>query len=323
MDISPPVRKLIMVGACYVDTILSVPQFPQEDHKLRARSLDRRRGGNVANSLEVLQQLQPAEGREYELLLLCVLPAKTSPGTKFVRNSLAEKVSTQHCVYREDHTEPASSYIIKADATGSRTIVNYNELPEMRVEEFQERVTSISRQGGGRMWFHFEGREVETSVACMRWLKERYPNVLLSAEVEKPNREGLELISAEADVVFFSKSWAETKGYQAAEELLRSQAPALPKASLLFCTWGADGAAVLRLRDGHCVTGKAKLLEGFRVVDSVGAGDTFIAGALYALLNQLDLGGGLAESALAAGNHLAVQKVMQEGFGGLSLEGLG
>ena len=31
----------------------------------------------------------------------------------------------------------------------------------------------------------------------------------VSVEVEKPNREGLVELAAEADVVFYSKSWAE------------------------------------------------------------------------------------------------------------------
>jgi len=31
----------------------------------------------------------------------------------------------------------------------------------------------------------------------------------VSVEVEKPGREGLEELAAEADVVFYSKSWAE------------------------------------------------------------------------------------------------------------------
>lgn len=254
--------------------------------------------------------------------LLSVLPAKTSPGTKTVRESLSDRVNIQHCIYRENHIEPASSYIIKSDNTGSRTIVNHNELPEMTLGEFQDAVETGIHQTGKRMWFHFEGREVDTSVACMRWLRQQYSDVLLSVEVEKPNREGLELMAAEADVVIFSKSWAETKGYKNGEEALRAQSATLTKVSLLFCTWGAEGATVLRAQDNYRSNGKATVPQNFKVVDSVGAGDTFTAGALYAILNQLDLGNGVAESALVVGNHLAVRKVMQEGFADLSLEGL-
>lgn len=197
--------------------------------------------------------------------------------------------------------------------------MNYNELPEMKLEEFQERVRAID-QGGGRMWFHFEGREVETSTACMRWLRQQYPDVVLSSEVEKPNREGLEMMAAEAEVVFFSKSWAEAKGYQKATDLLKDQAKGLPRASLLFCTWGADGATVFRTKDQYFVTGKATLPEGFKVIDTVGAGDTFLAGALFGILNPPLDEDRLPDHALAIGNRLAVQKVMREGFAGLQLD---
>lgn len=42
-------------------------------------------------------------------------------------------------------------------------------------------------------------------------------------EVEKPNREGLERLAAEADAVFYSKTWAQAKGFQSAKECLQDQ----------------------------------------------------------------------------------------------------
>lgn len=39
-------KNIVFVGACYLDTILTVPHFPVEDEKLRATSISRRRGGN-------------------------------------------------------------------------------------------------------------------------------------------------------------------------------------------------------------------------------------------------------------------------------------
>jgi hypothetical protein len=45
--------RLIAIGACSIDTILTVPHFPQEDAKLRATSFTRRRtytNGRQGNS---------------------------------------------------------------------------------------------------------------------------------------------------------------------------------------------------------------------------------------------------------------------------------
>lgn len=47
---------VVLVGQIYLDTILHVPHFPHEDHKLRASSKENRRGGNGANTAEVLAQ---------------------------------------------------------------------------------------------------------------------------------------------------------------------------------------------------------------------------------------------------------------------------
>jgi hypothetical protein len=40
-------------------------------------------------------------------------------------------------------------------------------------------------------------------------LRQTYPTVKISVEVEKPGRDGLQGLAAEADVIFYSKSWAQ------------------------------------------------------------------------------------------------------------------
>lgn len=42
--------NVLLVGQIYLDTILNVPHFPEEDHKLRATRMEQRRGGNTANT---------------------------------------------------------------------------------------------------------------------------------------------------------------------------------------------------------------------------------------------------------------------------------
>lgn len=62
-------------------------------------------------------------------------------------------MNLDRCIYREEFSEPASSYIIKSSGTGSRTIVNYNELPEMSVDELKRVIDEV---GPKTTWFHFE-----------------------------------------------------------------------------------------------------------------------------------------------------------------------
>jgi hypothetical protein len=133
----------------------SVPHYLEEDEKLRASSLKIRRGGNCPNSLEVFQQLaQPQDA--VRMYLVSPLPSESSPATQRVKASFGESspVSLEHCLYREMHTEAASSYIIRSEQTGSRTIVNYNNLPEMTIGEFEAIVRRFSSDD--ETWWHFE-----------------------------------------------------------------------------------------------------------------------------------------------------------------------
>ena len=49
------------------------------------------------------------------------------------------------------------------------------------------------------------------TLACIKHLRQRYPAVAISVEIEKPDRKGLQDLATEADVVFYSKSWAQVR----------------------------------------------------------------------------------------------------------------
>lgn len=174
-------KHLILVGACYLDTILTVPHFPEEDSKLRATSLSIRRGGNCPNSLEVLQQLlshsssyssssssstsvAAAHSNDVKLHLVTCLPARSSSATRRIASSFNTEgpvdVDLSHCLYREGHAEAASSYVVRSLETGSRTMVNYSDLPEMSTAEFEMVARAFaSNKDAEDTWWHFEVRE--------------------------------------------------------------------------------------------------------------------------------------------------------------------
>jgi len=220
-------KHLVLVGACYLDTILTVPYFPDEDSKLRATSLQVRRGGNCPNTLEVFHQLaqhqqhHPASTGHVptpvKTHLISSLPSHNSTATKEILSSFdpagdpptdqasetvpGDGISTStpaptpsalsrpspdtgssimegstlsftHCLYREDHASPASSYIVRSNETGSRTIINFNDLPEMTGGEFVKVAGDILKEvregeGEGRgCWWHFEVRCLSS---CSSW----------------------------------------------------------------------------------------------------------------------------------------------------------
>lgn len=148
------------------DQIKRTPYYPGEDDKLRASSIIRRRGGNCPNTLEVLQQLVAHHSTETRpsLNLISILPAKESLASQQIRSQFEPHVRLDHCIYREQFQELASCFIIKSQSTGSRTVVNYNELPEMTVEDF---IPIADKLGPQASWFHFEVCEVGTAVALL------------------------------------------------------------------------------------------------------------------------------------------------------------
>ncbi|EJT80521.1 hypothetical protein GGTG_00517 [Gaeumannomyces tritici R3-111a-1] len=269
----PTMKHIVAVGVCYLDTILglrgsargvvfSVPYFPEEDSKLRATSSQVRRGGNCGNTLEVLQQLlqggEASGGGDIssgsssktgavhtQLHLLSPLPDASSPAAAQILGSFESGggggcfiVGSDLCLHRVGMTLPASSYIIRSEATGSRTIVSQVPLAEMTKDEFAGAVAAFATSNSDetaqdQSWWHFEGRIPETTLWCIRHLRCVLPSATVSVEVEKPGREGLPELAAEADVVFYSKSppWrrkgdggTESRGYRGPEQCLRGEA---------------------------------------------------------------------------------------------------
>lgn len=54
-----------------------------------------------------------------------------------------------------------------------------------------------------------QGRIPETTLEWIQHLRCHLPRARVSVEIEKPGREGLRDLAKEADVVFYSRSWAE------------------------------------------------------------------------------------------------------------------
>ncbi len=300
-----------------------------------------------------------------ELYIIAALPSRSSAETNFVATSFASRISNDDecsnaanvnlslCLYRENETEAVSSYIIFDQSTSSRTIINHNALPEMTFEEFKSAAVGLidpaGTEGIAHLWFHFEGRLPPIALECIRWLRAHSSfagtqlRLTISVEVEKAGREGLQELALEADVVFYSRSWAEAAGYSGAEDCLRDQANLLDvgrgekseelRGRVLICTWGAQGACAVTLSDSPSaptavsgpqdpfVHSPAYTYPDQPIVDTTGAGDTFIAGVLYGMICRvgapLSSRSWTLEETLAFANGLAGRKILQAGFRGL------
>jgi ketohexokinase len=291
--------KILGTGNATLDIVLTVDGYPQENDELRCTDRSVRRGGNTANTLVVLRQLGHACSWAGTL-------ADSAEG-KFIRDDLESRgVDTAAVRFAGAGSVPVSSILLNS-RTGSRTIIHYRDLPEYSVADFR----SLELQSFD--WLHFEGRNVESLRAMLRWSRERYPSIPCSLEIEKP-RTGIEDLFGMAQVLLFSQAYATCLGYTDPSALLQSVHWEFPDADL-FCTWGVAGAVCLN-REGRFAREAAYIPH--RVVDTLGAGDTFNAGVIDGYLARRDAATILRQACVLAG-----RKCGQPGFDGLAHSGFG
>lgn len=261
------------------------------------------------------------------------------------RDLAAHGIGLVHAEAHLDCTTP-SSYITLSQKNGSRTIAVYRgPLPELSLSSF----TRISRQELlAQRWVHFEGRNVENVVGMLSHLravrdgesKEEARCRGVSLEIERKRPDGELRLLPYADVVFVSKEYVTL----AAEMTSPPSAP--PSDPIAFLSalhrkharpgavfvvgWGERGAYGAFARSSgevEVVLVGARKLKDCEVIDTIGAGDSFIAGFLCARIaqqgqpsppqNALAADGAnqsLLQAALARACRVAERKITRHGF---------
>jgi ketohexokinase len=161
-------------------------------------------------------------------------------------------------------------------------------------------------------WIHFEGRIPDVLYVAIPQIRSIFPQATLSIEFEKPNRPGLIELLPFADVAFFSHSFfskfqsevTDLHHLSKTDSFFREMRKRNNKAAFVV-TVGNRGAM-------YCTTeGQGAVpASSVEVVDATGAGDTFIAGFVWA---RGTLGMEIRES-VGLAVALATNKVAQDGF---------
>lgn len=282
--------RILTIGVAALDVVITVDAFPREDDKIRARDVHTRRGGNSANTAVVLSQLGHDTSWAGAI-------TGDGNGDTVARELARSGVKTAHAAVHATGSIPLS-YIINSAETKTRTILHYRDLPEFSVADFRR--VDLRRYD----WIHFEGRNVEETHAMLTHHHKHHPALPCSVEVEKAIP-GIETLFDLADVLLFSRDYANAKGFDEAGRLLADVAPRAPRA-LLVCGWGEAGAWA-RTYEGEEFHSPA---FGYgEVVDTVGAGDVLNAGIIHGLVNQQPL-----QRVLPFACQLAGVKCIQNGF---------
>ncbi len=282
--------RILLVGTVTLDMIFTLDHHPAADEEMRASSLRICRGGNAANTAVVLAGL----GHETEFLgVLANAPELAVIESDFGRHG----VSFGHCPRLPGRVPTSSIYLSGAQ----RSIVHCRDLPELPAQCL--RGMNVSRFD----WVHFEGRNVPELRGMIEHVRAAAPGASISLELEKP-RQGVEQLFALPDLLLCSRGFAHHYGFDAPFRFLDWLFPQTA-AAMVVAAWGEDGAY------GMAVSGEvshAPAQPPAQVVDTLGAGDTFNAGMIHALLDHLQLSG-----ALENGCRLAGRKCGGQGFDGL------
>ena len=281
-------KKILAVGIATLDIVNTVESYPKENDEVRATSQRLCRGGNAANTLVVLRQL----GNQCDWLgVLADDPSSQHISQDFTHYGVNYQLANIH----PDGKTP-TSYVTLNRENGSRTIVHYRDLPEYDFASFNK--IDLSSYD----WIHFEGRHVDDTIRMILHANACCPDTPISVEIEK-HRPGIEKLFPLPNYLIFSHDYAEKKGVEQAEELLMEIKQTAPNAHIV-CTWGKTGAYALN------VDGTLHHSIGFppeKVIDTLGAGDTFNAGLIHALANQHDLGSAIIDACKLAGQKCATE----------------
>lgn len=282
--------RILAVGIATLDIINGVKSYPNEDDEMRAVSQRLCRGGNATNTLAVLSQLG------HDCHWAGVLADE--PDARHIDADLQRHRINTEAVTRLPHGKVPTSYITHNLANGSRTIVHYRDLPEYSFDAFKKIDLSPFD------WLHFEGRNVAETLLMLEWARVQRPALPISIEIEK-ERDHIDQLFSHADLLLFSKPFARGRGHHHALELLKAVRPHAPQSSLI-CTWGEAGAWAVS-REGeelHCTS-----IQPAKVMDTLGAGDTFNAAMIDGGAHGLPLA-----AVLKAACHLAGRKCGHEGL---------
>lgn len=218
--------KILGIGNVVLDIILQTDHYPLEDEEMRAHSRRFEVGGNVCNSLYVLQQLG------HHTSIMASLAADTA--AKQLMDGLSQRNIEAEHIQRFIKGQTPTSYVLQSSHTGSRTITHFRDLEELSFDYFAK--VEIEQYD----WLHFEGRNIENLSGMLNIARTFLTHQPISLEIEKA-RDGIEALFPHANVLIFSHHYAKQKGYESAETLLENVQPLAPN-SQLICTWGDQGA---------------------------------------------------------------------------------
>lgn len=290
--------KILCTGIATVDVINEVDHYPHEDDEIRTLTQTKHRGGNATNTAVVLSQL----GHQCYWAGTLLHKSVQESDSQFILDDLLHyHINVDYCEFLEQGNIP-KSYITLSRDTGSRTIIHYRDLPEFSLAAF-EKIDLLQFD-----WFHFEGRNIKQTLAMMRCCKQQCPDTPISLEIEKP-RDNIDTLFSDADVLLFSRQYAQALALNSAQALCQHFAHLYPHKTITSA-WGESGAGAIAEQQYYWQPAMP-----IKTVDTLAAGDVFNAAIIAQHLQQKPL-----NIILEYACQLAAEKCQKKGIAGLKIE---
>jgi ribokinase len=286
LRIDASVPRLTTVGYVSVDYIACLDRLPRREERRLAHEIVKSIGGPAANVAAIAAGL----GAPFPVAASIITSIGVDQDSDWAAGELSRR-RVELIIPRERRSGRLNRALVLVEADGRRTIVNE---PSLLNDVDVERFVETTDPGASRWWLHLEGYQVPAQIAAVttarrkgfrtsmqatglpaEWLRDHAEDVLRSFDLIVLHRETLALLQTDAGDI--------RSGLARLAAKARAAGPAGPE--LMIVTLGAEGAAAVT-RDGAIVEACALPVD---VVDTTGAGDSFVGSFLAAWLNDCPL----------------------------------
>ncbi|MEH2470582.1 ribokinase [Nitrobacteraceae bacterium AZCC 2161] len=298
LRINASIPRLTTVGYVSVDYIACLDRLPQREERRLAHEIVKSIGGPAANVAAIAAGL----GAPFAVAASIITSIGVDQDSDWAAAELSRR-RVDLIIPRERRSGRLNRALVLVEADGRRTIVNE---PSLLNDVDVERFVEATDPGPSRWWLHLEGYQVPAQMAAVAkarakgfrtsmqatglpadWLRGHADEAFRSFDLIVLHRETLASLQAVAGDI--------RSGLMDLAAMTRAAGQSGPE--LMIVTLGADGAAAVT-RDGTIVEARALPVS---VVDTTGAGDSFVGSFLAAWLNDCPLPRAL-DIACAAGS---------------------
>ncbi len=254
--------KIVGIGACVMDTLVSVPHYPTEDTKMRANDTRLAGGGPVATGLVAASKL--GQSAAYVGVL------SDDNGGMFLKGDFEKYGVSNEYVTTEKGYRSFTSIIWLSEEAASRTCVfDRGNLPKLQLNDKQKEAIKNSQL------LMVDGNELEAAIEGAKFARENGVKVLYDAG---GLYEGYERLLPHVDILIPSEEYSlGATGCETVEEA----------AKVLFNKYNPEIVVITCGKKGGIMYDGCKLIKypafTVKAVDSNGAGDVFHGAFAFAV----------------------------------------